>query len=218
MRLWLLLTLIVDGLILLAYAGYGSYIAENATDRLQHGRQGDAQNLALSIAAVTADDLLLGNYDRIENRLFRMVTLGSARDLVVFDSGSHPVVRVTRKSADGSPVVDYSGPTQSLDLSQREILVPDQRYTLLEPIGRPPNQVGWIRVSVDLEELAALRQSIWYSTLLAALTTALVVSVLLAFFLRKVTASLGSAAQFAGDLVNQRGDALPMDSHIVEID
>jgi len=221
MRLWLLLTLVVDGLILLASAGYGLYIAGNSAHESQLKMQGDAQNLARSIAAVTGEDLLLGNFDKIENLLLRMVTIGSAHDLSVFDRDRHPVVRVTRNSSKDAPQVNYSvysGAAQSLDLSQRENLVPDHSYTVLAPIGTASSPIGWIQVSVSLEELVHIRQEIWRSTMQAALTTALLASVLLAFVMRRITAALGTATVFASNLVKQQGGALPIGSRIFEID
>jgi phosphoserine phosphatase RsbU/P len=218
MRLWLLLTLVVDGLILLASAGYGFYIAGNASDRLLRSMQSDAAGMARSIAAATSDDLLLGNFDRIESRLLRMATIGSVLELDVFDAGGRQVIRINRESIHATPSVDYAGPRRSLDLTPRTNLVPDKRYVLVEPIGNAPNPVGWVQVTWSLEELATLRQSIWFSTLFAALVTALVVSVLLGYLIHQLTASLGRAAQFAGDLAGHQGETLLTGSPIFEVD
>lgn len=218
MRLWLLITLVVNGLILLASAGYGLYIAGNAAHESRLEMQRDAQNLALSIAAVTGEDLLLGNYDKIESRLLRMATIGSAQDLSVFDRDRHRLLRITRNSSEDAAQVDYSGAAQNLDPSRREILVPDHSYTVLEPIGTASRPLGWIQVSVGLGELVHMRQQIWRSTMLAALTTALLLSVILAFVIRRITAALDTATRFASDLVNQTAWVLPIGSRIFEID
>ncbi len=214
MRLWLYLTLVVNSIILLAFIGYGGYTASKQTASLTKDLENDTRTMARSISAGSADDLLLASFDKIENLLLRQVTLGSVRELVVADSNGRILVQVERGSND-QPRSVYEHVSQPLDLSQSEVRTL-ATYTLLFPIERG-ERLGWVRVTASLSALETVRREIWVDALLASLLTVVVTGGLLAVSLRKTTAALGQATEFAGDLIQQRGVSMPMSSRIVEI-
>ncbi len=215
MRLWLYLTLVVNSIILLAFAGYGGYTASEQTASLSKNLENDTRNMARNIAAGSANDLLLGEFDKIENLLLRQVVLGSVRELLVADNNGRILVQVTRGPNDQAKSV-YEHISQQLDLSQSEVRTL-ATYTLLFPIERG-ERLGWVRVTTSLAALESLRRQIWIDTLLASLLTIVLTGGLLAVFLRKVTAALGRASEFAGDLIHHRGGTIPTVSQIVEIE
>ncbi len=238
MRLWLYLTLVVNSIILLAFIGYGSHTASEQSAWLAQDLENDTRNVARSISAGSADYLLLASFDKIENLLLRQVTLGSVQELVVADRNGRILVQVERGST-GQPKSVYEHFLQPLDLSQSERGSNDQprsvyehvsqpldlsqsevrtlaTYTLLLPIERG-ERLGWVRVTASLSALESVQREIWVDALLASLLTVVVTGGLLAVFLRKVTAALAHATQFAGDLIHQRGVAMPTISRIMEI-
>lgn len=75
MRLWLYLTLIVNSIVLLAFLGYGSYSAFQQTASLTQDLESNTRNLANSISAGLADDLLLARFDKIESQLLHLGNL-----------------------------------------------------------------------------------------------------------------------------------------------
>ncbi len=214
MRLWLYLTLVVNSIILLAFIGYGGYTASEQTAWLTKNLENDTRNMARNISAGSADDLLLTHFDKIENSLLRQVMLGSVRELVVADNNARILMQVERGS-NGQARSVYEHVSQPLDLSQSEVRTL-ATYTLLLPIERG-ERLGWVRVTTSLSALESLRRQIWANTLLASLLTIVLTGALLAFFLRKATAALGDATEFAGDLIRQRGVSMPTISRIVEI-
>jgi len=215
MRLWLYLTLVVNSTILLAFLGYGSYTASTQSAALTKTLENDTRNMARNISAGSANNLLLADFDKIEDRLLRQVVLGSVRELVVADTNGRILVQVERES-NGQPRAVYEQVSQPLDLSQPEVRTL-ATYTLLLPIERG-ERLGWVRVTTSLSALESLRRQIWINMLLAGLLTVMVVGGLLAVFLRKATAALGQATEFAGDLINQRGVTIRTISRIVEIE
>jgi len=239
MRLWLYLTLVVNSIILLAFLGHGAHMASEQSAWLAQDLENDTHNMARSISAGSADYLLLAEFDKIENLLLRQVTLGSVRELVVADNNGRILVQVERGST-GQPKSVYEHFLQSLDLSQSERGSTGQprsvyehvsqlldlsesevrtlaTYTLLLPIERG-ERLGWVRVTTSLSALESVRREIWVDALLASLLTVVVTGGLLVVFLRKATAALGHATEFAGDLINQRGVSMPTISRIVEIE
>ena len=215
MRLWLYLTLIVNSIILLAFFGYGSYTAAEQTERLTQSMENDTRNMASSISAGSANDLLLANFDKIEDRLLRQVTLGSVAELVVADSQGRILIQIDR-GPNGQPRSVYDHVLQPLDVSQPELRSP-ATYALLLPIERG-ERVGWVRVTASLSALDAMRRHIWTDTLVFSLLTVLLTGGLMAIFLRKASADLQHATEFARDLVLQRGVPLQTNSRIVEIE
>ncbi len=214
MRLSLYLTLIVNSIILLAFAGFGGYMASQQSASLTKELEHDTITMARSIAGGSIPDLLLVDLERIENSLLRQVTLGSAQELVVADRHGRILVQVER-GANGLPKSVYKHISQPLDLSQAEVRT-QATYTLLLPIEHV-ERLGWVRVTSSLSALEQVRRQIWVGTLLASLLTIAFVSVLLGVFLRKATAELRRAGEFAGDLAQQRSVSMSTTSRIVEI-
>ncbi len=214
MRLWLYLALVVNSIIVLAFLGYGGYTASKQTASLTKDLESNTHNMARSIAAGTANNLLEGELDKLESGLLRQVTLGSVQELLVANSQGRILVQVARGPND-QPRVVYDHISQPLDLSQLEVRT-QAAYTLLLPIERG-ERLGWVRVTTSLSALESMRQQVWIGTLLASLLTVVLASVLLAVFLRKITAALGATTRFAGDLIQQRGISMPTSSGIVEI-
>ncbi len=214
MRLWLYLTLVVNSIVLLAFLGYGSYMVVAQTTSLTKNLENDTRNMAHNISAGSANDLLTAKFDEIEGRMLRQVMLGSVRELVIADNHARILVQVERGS-NGQPRLVYEQVSKPLDLSQSEVRTL-ATYTLLLPIERG-ERLGWVRVTTSLSALESLRRQIWVNTLLASLLTIVFAGALLAFFLRKVTAALGHATEFAGNLIQHRGLSMPTISRIVEI-
>ena len=215
MRLWLYLTLVVNSIILLAFLGYGSYTASEQAASLAQNLENETRNMARNLAAGSANDLLMSHFDEIEGGMLRQVMLGAVQELVVADSHARILVQVQR-DANGEARPVYEHISALLDVSQAEVRTP-ANYTLLLPIERG-ERLGWVRVTTSLSALDSTQRRTWTNTLLVSLLTVLVTGALLAVFLRKATAALGRATEFANDLIQQRGSTMPTISQIVEIE
>ena len=214
MRLWLTLTLIVNSIVLTAFMAYGSYIAYEQSEYQGISIKRNADNIATSIAAGSANDLLTASYDRLENRLLRQVRIGTVEELIIADADGRILSEVRRDAADNAEAVfDNLGSTIDLKYPTQET---ERKYVQLVPIERG-SLLGWVRITASLDELAETRRHIWNDTFWATLVTLVLATAILALTLRQASRLLERASLFATNLVHQRGSTFSADSRIHEI-
>lgn len=214
MRLWLYLTLIVNTVILLAFLALGAYSArEQSLDHLRN-LQHDSRNIARSLAASAADDLLLLNLDKLEDQLLRHAAISTLDDLLVADAGGDVLVRVKRIPEGGFKVV-YTRQPATVPLDAREQL-DEQAFSTTTRVERG-QLLGWVRVTTGLGTMHELRRKIWRDAACSSLLAALFAGLTLALALRHASRDLAKAAAFASDLKQQHGGTLAADSPILEL-
>lgn len=214
MRLWLVLTVIVNSIIAVAFIGFGAYVANHRVQSLTRWTEIDLHDTAKTIAAETSDDLLAGNYDQVETLLLNLVHIGSIREVIIADAQGH-IVSAVKRDANGIARPSYEQTGKPLDVSRRQWLGQD-RLVVNEPII-VVQRIGWVQVSSDLARLRSAERDIWSFTLTAALLTLLATSTALVYVLRKVANALAASSQFAEDLIRQRGAVLPTTGGVSEI-
>lgn len=214
MKLWQLQTLVINGIVALAFLAYGSYTALEQSAFEQEQILQDARNLALSIAAGSADDILSADFDRIENRLLRQVKLSSVRELLITDVQGRVLSQV-RRLADGSAQPVYEQLTLQMPAVVAES-TGDDAYMLELPIERGA-LLGHLRLTAGLERLAEVRAHIWRDTLEILAVTILVLGLLQTLVFRRIGGTLETVADFADDLIHQRGAAIDAKSRIFEL-
>lgn len=214
MRLWLLLTVLVNSIIAVAFIGFGAYTAHHRVHELKLAMEIDLRNMARSISVQASDSLLAGSYDEIESLLLNLIHIGSNRDIVVANAQGRIVSQVQR-DANGVVRVVYAQAVKPLDATRRESSGQDS-FAVIEPIV-VGERIGWVQVSSDLSSLRAAERDTWMISLTAALLTLLVTSSVLAYVLRKVSKALVKSSQFAQDLVQHQGKVVPTQSRISEL-
>lgn len=216
MRLWLYLNLIINGVILFAFIAFGSF---SASERFKLGYidlQNDTFNLGQSIAASAANDLLLARLDRLESAMLRQVNIANVNEIMITDKDGHAVVTVKRSpSGEASVVYNYSA-SISVDGNQNDNLS-DDAYSRTLPIDRG-ERIGWVRVSSSLKELQLRKRHILKETVIAALLTIAITSLVLGYFLRRFAKKLEAASEFASQLTHHTNLTLQTNNQIVEID
>ena len=214
MRLWIVQTLIVNTVVLAGFLGYGAYIAWEQTERERTEITSDARDLAKSIAAGSADDILTQSYDRIENRLLRQVALSSIRELLIIDTSGRVLSHVQRLENDSVEAV-YEAAFIDLDATATELMT-EKRYAVRVPIERG-TLLGYVRVVASLERLHAVSRHIWEDTFEITLWVVLFLAILQGLLLRRIGRSLETTADFADELVHQRGKTIDQYSRITEL-
>lgn len=214
MRLWLFLTLVVNGIITLAFLSYGIFVANELSERRLEEIQHDTRNMARSIAASAANDLLTEKFDDLENLLFQQMAIRSLREAILADAQGRIVTQVQRDEA-GQTKVIYTSVAKQIATDRSEWQTED-RYTSLVPIDRG-QRLGWVQVTSDLSTLGDLRRHIWIDTLISSLLTALLAGTVLLLLLRRSSRGLEEAAHFAIDMQKHNGALLPLTGGIAEI-
>lgn len=214
MRLWKIQTLVVSTVVALGFVAYGAYTAWEQTARERQEITHDARNLAKIIAAASADDILARNYDRIEAHLLRQASLSSIRELVISDSEGR-VLSSVKRLADGGVEPVYG--QIFIDKSQlADESVQDGQYTLYVPIERGAH-LGDVKVVASFERLDEVREHIWRDTLGVTLMTVLCLVGIQGLLLRRMGRNLEATADFANELIHQRGKTIVQDSRITEL-
>jgi PAS domain S-box-containing protein len=214
MRLWVVQTLIVNAVVLAGFLGYGAYTAWEQTERERREITNDARNLAQSIAAGSADDILTESYDRIESRLLRQVALSSIRELLIISANGRVLSHVQRLDDDSvqpiyrSRFVDPGKvAVETMSTDSYAVRLPIERGTLL----------GYVKVVASLDRLREVSRHIWEDTLEITLWTVLCLAILQGLLLRRIGRSLETTADFADELVHQRGKTIDQHSRITEL-
>lgn len=214
MRLWSYLSLVVGAVILLAFLCFGAYSASEQSARHLRSLQSDSRNIARSLAAGTADDLVLQNLDKLEDQLLRHAAISTLDELLIADPQGALLVRVKRTDASGFQVV-YTGTPLATPQDASEQL-DGHTFSTMARIERG-QLLGWVRVTTDLSGMQALRLQIWRDAVLTSLLSALVAGAALACGLRHAARDLARACNFAADLKHQHGAHLPAHSPILEL-
>lgn len=214
MRLWFYLTLNVVGIIFAAFLGYGMYVAWEQTENLKADIQRNTLAIAQSVAAAAANDLLGGDYDKLESLLRQNVTIDRISDLVIADAAGRVIAEVTRDPG-GKPRAVYGPAAKSLPLDRQESLT-DEHYSYLLAIERG-ERIGWVRVTASLAELDELQRRIRVDSLLFSTAMSLLAGLVMLLVARRVGGMIEQAAEFADRLVEHGGAQLEIGSRIKEV-
>ena len=214
MRLWLYLTFNVVAVIFAAFLGYGMYIAWEQTENLKIDIQRNALAIAQSVAAAAANDLLGGDYDKLESLLRQNVAIDRISDLVIADAAGRVIAQVTRDPG-GKPRAVYELAAKPLPLDRQESLT-DEHYSYLLAIERG-ERIGWVRVTSSLAEIDALQRRIRIDSLFFSTTLSLLAGLVMLLVARRVGGMIEQAAEFADRLVDHGGAHLEIGSRIKEV-
>lgn len=213
MPLVVLLTLLVNGIVLVAFIGFGAFMATVQVSQRTLEIERDTLYIANSTAAGAANDLLLANYDNLEALLLRQGQIGNLDELLIAEADGTVLSRV-RRDVEGELRVIYAA-TPAIDLGRDEVRE-DRYYTRLIPIDRG-QRLGWVRASYSLESLGQIKRDIWRDTLSAGLVTMLIVALMLWLVVRYTSRQVEAISGFAVDLIRQRGGRLSSGGLIREI-
>jgi PAS domain S-box-containing protein len=214
LRLWLYLTLVVNGILLTVLLGFGGYSAHVQSQAKYASILRDTHFLSQNIMAGSANELLLGRLDTLEETLLGLVILGAVQEITLADAQGRILVSVVRGSANEGRV-RYAALNALLDTTRPEAYVGSD-YLLTKPINRGET-IGWIRIRTSMAELESIRRNIWRDTLFTILLSSLASGALLIWVLRRTSRAIEHAAQFAADIVKLRGARRNSRSWIVEI-
>jgi len=214
MRLGLLLTLLVNTIIAVAFIGFGAYMANHRVEELQLEMEIGLRNTARSISVEASKNLLAGSYENIEALLLNLPLIVSNQEIIVADAKGRIVSQVRRDADDVARAI-YAQDVKLLDVTRR-VWHGQDTLTVIEPIA-VGERIGWVQVTSDLSSLKSAQRHTWTFSLTAALLTLLVTSAVLYYVLRRVSEALTVSSQFAQDLVQQRGSVFPTSSKITEL-
>lgn len=214
MRLWLYLTLNVVGIIFAAFLGYGMYVAREQTENLKIDIQRNTLAIAQSVAAAAANDLLGGDYDKLESLLRQNVAIDRISDLVIADAVGRVIAQVKRDPG-GKPRAIYGLAAKPLLLDPQESLT-DEHYSYLLAIERG-GRIGWVRVTSSLAEVDALQRRIRMDSLLFSSALSLLAGLVMLLVARRIGGMIEQAAEFADRLVDHGGEHLEIGSRIKEV-
>jgi PAS domain S-box-containing protein len=215
MRLWVYLSVVINAIITLAFAGYGAYTAFEQAQNRQHDIEQDTLHIARSIAAGSVNDLLTQQFDRLEQLLERSVSIGRVTEVILADATG----RILTHAADGPDDlarlrVDRIGQPLA---RERDVITTAQTHSRLVPI-EAGETVGWLQVTASLAELDSIRAHIWEDTLISGLITIGLANLFLLLILRRVGRTLAHITSFASRLARRQGGVIEARSPFLELE
>jgi sigma-B regulation protein RsbU (phosphoserine phosphatase) len=218
-RLWLYLTLLVNALVVVAFSGFGAYMAHLRVSSLEAEIRGDTDRLSLAIAQLMGDLLIEKAFDQVDYALQRQVGLGNVTGMTVSGVDGR-VISDVRLVAPGEVKNVYEIQQFVPQPSQRSWFV-DDALKVVVPIrvetGTSATDLGWLLTTIDLKGLHVARSDIWRSTLWATLATLALVTLVLSVLMGRLGRSMGRVSQFAEGLSQQYGAQLVLQSPISEL-
>ncbi len=222
------LVFIVSLLFTLTVLVYTWYTAWEQSRLVEATVTAQTQALAKTVAGASAGYLLSADYTGMESLLLQLAEYPEISLLSVADPRGKVLSQV-RKNERGTPFADFAiTPLHVPELAQpsvdaragdglsNNVKSGERRLVLWQPI-RSGGHVGWVRMEVALEQLAAARRGIWIDSSIGAFAAVLVSTALLLLFLGRPMRVLRGATQFASGLDTLRGQQLPAYRGNIEI-
>lgn len=194
-----------------AIAAQGVFTLLQQREILLNVIQKRASGMARSLAIASADALVLGRLDSLDDLLVRSAELPEIKALQVISSQGHVLTRVEQHPRQGPKLIYLQSkvvvnPPNEAQTSQEEVSG-EERTVAWYPI-QAGAILGWIRVDFSNATLRALRTNVLITTAIASLVAMMGSALLLFMFLQKPIVALERARQFAVTLERSDGHCL----------
>lgn len=219
MRLWLYLSLLVNTIVVLTFAGFGAYIAQERVQNLNQEIQRDTNRFAKNLATVVSSYVELESYDRVEEILSAHLGDGGVRELVVSNRLGKILAHVRVDAQGKNEVVT---PVKPFDFDRRARMW-ETAHTLnvVMPVGlqsrEPFLELGWLVIRVNIDRIEEVRRDIWIHTLWAIVLSIVLTTLLLALVVGRLSRAIRKTADFAENLIAGTGVQPDVSSMVIEL-
>jgi len=197
--------------------GLSFWTAASQSDQLLSARLQQALLLSENLAGGCAHSLALDDYASLDQYLRHATGLPGVRKVLATDARGvvlAALCRVTDTSvaelADGPAMLQVPAVVkQATQLTGTTLLVwqPVQAGGLL----------GWLQLTYSLEEITQLQQQIWRHGIILSIVETLIGISLVVLLLRRPLRSISKLSRFARDLPQHRGQTLPVEHFVTEV-
>jgi len=197
--------------------GLSFWTAASQSDQLLSARLQQALLLSENLAGGCAHSLALDDYASLDQYLRHATGLPGVRKVLATDARGvvlAALCRVTDTSvaelADGPATLQVPAVVkQATQLTGTTLLVwqPVQAGGLL----------GWLQLTYSLEEITQLQQQIWRHGIILSIVETLIGISLVVLLLRRPLRSISKLSRFARDLPQHRGQTLPVEHFVTEV-
>jgi PAS domain S-box-containing protein len=200
------IVLLVAGLFTLTLIAYSAYTVDEQSENAEKLLISQTQVLVRSVAEILVNRSISDERDLLTRLLGQVASYPDAQALHVLDQEGRVIVGVRKDPMgqvfDDVPMAPFELPKAAGNaLSQQQILV----WEAL-PAG---SSAAWVRMTVGLEHLQAMREHIWLDSLKACFLAVGISIALLLVLLARPMRVLAMASRFAAGLDSRRGEQLP---------
>jgi signal transduction histidine kinase len=197
----------------LAVALFGAWTFHEQSAQAMAGLESQAAALARNVALSCENPILTDKLDVIEEMALRSAAFPQVRDIRALDIRGMTLSHVTRE-AGKAPRAQFDPPGKATRLPLRASAQTSHdaatgNIVAWHPVmaGQP---LGWVRLEYSVDELQAMRQRIWTSTIVAGLLAGLCSVGLLTLLLNRPMRNLRKATDFAVGLDRIEGQQIPV--------
>ncbi|MDL2338207.1 MAG: PAS domain-containing sensor histidine kinase [Pseudomonadota bacterium] len=171
----------------------------------------EAAALARNIALSSENPILTDQLDVIETLLMRAADFPQLLEVRVTDAHGESLGHVVR-SVGGTPRVLFDPPGSRIGLPPQTSPLSNHESSGNRVVAWHPivagTLLGWVRLERSTEALGAMRQRIWFGTIVAGLIAAASSAALLGWLLRSPVRSIGRSKDFAVGLARIDGQQI----------
>jgi len=215
------LVLMMSALLLLALGLLGGYTAHEQSDVTRRAAESQAATLARHVAIASANLVLTGSLDGLEELVRRSADFEDLHDLRVLTPDGLTLSHVHKRTdAPAQVIYDHPGkrqPVPSANAPASLSMSPDGRQIVAWHPVRVNQLIAWVRVDYDASALLETSHRIWRNTLVVAILAVSLCAALLALYLRRPMSALEGARRFATELTEHQGRQMQVEEGPVEV-
>ncbi|WP_455210655.1 response regulator [Kaarinaea lacus] len=206
------LYLLLIALSMMAFAMHGIMEPSQNRTRLTND---PARALAQILAESAIDDLSAQNYTAMQRSLIRAARFPGVLSIQICDPQGTPVGDVVIGD-DNVPKLRHSKAVLSIPSKvDTSVLTRDNIMTVWQPILQQ-ELLGWVKIRYRNNDHAEPKP-LWANNTIVGLIILLITGILLALALRRPMADIRHCAEFAGKLVECKGDQIPVVTYSQEL-
>lgn len=187
---------------------------EEDTEKFLRSIEKQMTVLAANIAHTGGDALVTQDFATLEQLLMSSAQYHGVTSIEIIDAQGQIASRVVHE-AGNPPRADYELSVISPPANVApQLIISETMLTVWQPIVQ---KLGWVRVNYSLQEIADHQAEIWRHNLLEGAIAIVVTCLLMLAYLRRPLRAIRSAAVFAGNMGDNKGDQIPIDTGSEEL-
>jgi signal transduction histidine kinase/ActR/RegA family two-component response regulator/HPt (histidine-containing phosphotransfer) domain-containing protein len=206
-RLRTLLVTLFSVIIAIAMATFTFHAVQKESERITSSMKQQAQVLANSLSATSADHLLVRDYTAIEHMLIRAAEFAGILAIQITDENGKLIGDVVNDPAFG-PQPQYGRGSIKIRKSENaEMIVQDNRMIVWQPIVLG-DLIGWVKIIYSLDEIDRVKWAYWVDNSFVGGIIILLAAGILNIFLRRPVSAIERYTEFADRLDESAGEQL----------
>lgn len=215
-KLRTLLVTLFSLIIAIAMATFTFHAVQKESERITSSMKQQAQVLANSLSATSADHLLVRDYTAIEHMLIRAAEFAGILLIQITDENGKLIGDVVNDPAFGPQPQYGRGSIPTRNSESAEMVVQGNRMIVWQPIVLG-DLIGWVKIVYSLDEIDRVTQAYWFDNSIVGVLIILLAAGILNIFLRRPVSAIERYTEFADKLDESAGEQLAISTCSLEM-